>query len=182
VGRSRRRSLLLKSLVELNRYLGIVNPEKERPLAFLRDRDKQMLLLYLQGTPPTQIVDELKTSMGRFRRVMKSDLGKLVIDDYFQFCDQEFSTLYQLSVDAIRQGLESEDIDTKLKAADKFLKAHGKYDKAVSKEATAEDVVRRILEVRKDSIRMVEETRRITKDAGATDTADIQEGENYAEV
>jgi hypothetical protein len=123
-----------------------------------------MLLLYLQGTPPTEIVDELKTSMGRFRRVMKSDLGKLVIDDYFQFCDQEFSTLYQLSVDAIRKALTSDDIDLQLKAADKFLKAHGKYDKAVAKEATAEDVVRRILEIKKDSMRMIEETRRITKE------------------
>jgi hypothetical protein len=123
-----------------------------------------MLLLYLQGTPPTEIVDELKTSMGRFRRVMKSDLGKLVIDDYFHFCDQEFSTLYQLSVDAIRDALSSDDIDLRLKAADKFLKAHGKYDKAVSKEATAEDVVRRILEVKKDSMRLIEETRRITKE------------------
>jgi hypothetical protein len=137
-----------QSLVHLNTYLGLVDEKQPRPLAFLTDTDKQMILLYLQGTKPQEIVEQLGVSISRFRRVVKSDLGQLVIDDYFKFSDQEFSTLYELAVDAVRAGLNDDDIKIRLQAADKFFKAHGKYDAAHEKENTAEDVVRRIFEMR----------------------------------
>jgi len=153
-----------KSLKELNKYLGLVDPNESKALTNLGHKDKQMLLLYLQGEEPKEIVEQLGCSIARFRKVVKSDLGQTVIDDYFRFCDQEFSTLYQLSVSAVRDALKSDDIDIRLKAADKFLRAHGKYDKRTSEETTAEDVVRRILEMKKGSVRMIEETKRIVKE------------------
>ena len=119
----------MKSLVDLNRYLGLVEPEKPKALARLGPLDKQMLLLYLQGEDPKEICDQLSCSVSRFKRVVNSELGQLVIEDYFQFCDQEFATLYELSIKAIREALKAESLETRLKAADKFLKAHGKYDK-----------------------------------------------------
>lgn len=164
------------SLVELNKYLGLVDPNEPKPLSRLANKDRQMLLLYLQGEPPREIVEQLGTSMQRFRRVVKSEVGQLVIEDYFRFCDQEFSTLYQLSVDAVRDALKSDDIDLRLKAADKFLRAHGKYDKSIAKQSTAEDVVRRILELKKDSVRVIEETKHITTGQTAFDE-EVEEDE-----
>lgn len=138
----------MKSLANLNQYLGLVDPEKPKPLAKLGPLDKQMLLLYLQGEDPKEICEQLSCSISRFRRVIKSEIAQLVIEDYFQFCDQEFSTLYELSIQAIRDALKADSLETRLRAADKFLKAHGKYDSGGPKEMTAEDVVRRIFELR----------------------------------
>ena len=146
-----------KGLVELNKYLGLVDPQKPKPLNRLDTIDRQILLLHLQGKPATEVAEQLHVTTRRIRKVLQSQLGQMVIEDYFRFCDQEFASLYQLSVSAIREALDSKQpMETRLKAADKFLRAHGKYDSGAMKELTAEDVVRRILEVK------VTEERKIT--------------------
>ena len=147
-----------QSLVHLNTYLGLVDEKQPRPLAKLSHTDKQMLLLFLQGTPPKEICEQIGIGISRFRRVINSDLGQQVIDDYYRFSDQEFSTLYELAVDAVRAGLKHEDPKIRLAAADKFFKAHGKYESASQKEITAEDVIRRVMEVR-----FIEESKRKAK-------------------
>lgn len=65
-----------------------------------------------------------------------------------RFQDAEFAALHQLSISAIRDALLHENIDIRLKAADKYLKAHGKYERGDFKETTAEDVIRRIMEIK----------------------------------
>ena len=163
------------SLVKLNEYLGLVDPTVPRPLAFLTTKDKQMLLLYLQGISPRDICEQVNASVSRFKRILKSDLGQLVINDYFKFVDQEFSTLYELAVDAIRKGLNDDDMRIRLTAADKFLKAHGKYESRAEAGGTAEDVVRRMLEIK------ITEERKVggTKDAGKAieHIEDVQDAE-----
>jgi hypothetical protein len=105
-------------------------------------------MYHLQGISPKEIVEQLQTTTARIRRVLNSDLGKQVVEDYFKFSDLEFEALYTLSISAIRDALNSSDIDIRLKAADKFLKAHGKYDRGVSAESSAEDVIRRVMELK----------------------------------
>ena len=60
---------------------------------------------------------------------------------------KEFEALFEKTVNAIRDGLGSADMKIALEAADKWLKAHGKYMKSEGTQinVTAEDIVFNIL-------------------------------------
>lgn len=62
-------------------------------------------------------------------------------------CSKEFEALFPKVVDGIRAALDSGDPKTVLEAADKWLKAHGKYAKSegTTVNITAEDIVMNIL-------------------------------------
>jgi len=135
-----------RNLKELNKYLGFVEPAPEKSLKSLKPKDKQILLLSLEGFSASEIMEQLSVSSSRIRTVLSSDLADQVFDDFLAFKDREFQALYSLTIDAIRDALRAEDIELRLKAADKFLKAHGKYDRGpASAGGTAEDVIRRIM-------------------------------------
>ena len=67
-----------------------------------------------------------------------------------------------MSVRAVRDGLDpGQSIGVRLKAAEKYLKAHGKMDGLGSEMDTAEDVVKRILELKITETRPVREDHRV---------------------
>ena len=134
---------------ELQKYLGIL-PEKRRPqLRRLGTHHKQAIMLHLEGMPASQIADELGRTPGWVSETLRSDLAQALINDYLSFADSEFKALYKLSIAAIRDALQSQDPELKLKAADKYLKAHGKYDpKSLGGKETAEDVIKRVMELK----------------------------------
>ena len=63
---------------------------------------------------------------------------------------KEFEALFGKTVQVIRDGLKSRDMKIALDAADKWLKAHGKYQKSEGTQIniTAEDIVMNILNQR----------------------------------
>ena len=136
-------------LVALNKYLGFVDKEKNSGLKRLKPQDKQVVLLAIEGHSAGEIVDMLGMSSGRVRSVLSSAPASKIFDDFLSFKDREFQLLYSLSIDAIRNALRSPDLDVALRAAEKYLKAHGKFDGGrASVSDTAEDVVRRIMEIK----------------------------------
>lgn len=139
----------MKNLIDLQRYLGIVSADDERSsdLKELTSEHKMAIVLHLEGFSRTDIADQLGRSVSWVRNTLTSRLAQNVINDYLAFSDQEFKALYQLSIEAIRDALRSEDISVRLKAADKYLKAHGKYNEGFTPGETAEDVVKRVMEM-----------------------------------
>ncbi len=133
--------------------LGLLPTDPPRDLTVLKPHQLNFVLLHVQGKPITEIAEETGRSSSYISTTLRSIAAKNIIQDFYSFQDQEFQALYSKSVDAVRKALNSEDDDIRLKAAKMFLAAHGKMKQGDLGQATAEDVVRRIME-----IRLVEET------------------------
>ena len=115
--------------------------------------------MHLQGAPLKEISKQTGLSVWWISRILKSEPARRLIAEYNAYFDQEFKALYTGSIKAIREGLENPDINVRLKAADMYLKAHDKYrDRQKGRETSAEDVVRRIIEMQKASKPQIAET------------------------
>ena len=129
-------------------------PRGEIDLKELNGRHELVVLLYLDGIPPKEISSITGYNQAYVSRIVKDPLAKALIKERITELDEEFQVLYKKSIDAIRDGLDANDIDIRLKAAEKYLRAHGKYGTVVSKGPdTAEDVIKRILELKVTEIR-----------------------------
>ena len=128
----------------LQRYLAVLPDKKSPQLKRLSPEHKNMIILHLEGMPAHQIAEELGRSPGHVSSVLRSDLAQALINDYLSFADLEFQALYKLSIDAIRDALQDSDINVRLKAADRYLKTHGKDEGGKGKDS-AEDVITRIM-------------------------------------
>lgn len=116
----------------------------------LNPRHSKAVQLHLQGATLREISERTGLSVWWLSRILKSEPAKRLIAEYNDYFDQEFKALYTGSISAIREGLEDPDINVRLKAADMYLKAHGKYmDRQKGREKSAEDVIRQIFEIKK---------------------------------
>lgn len=145
-------------LQALQNYIGVIKPPKGVKVDKPR---KEWLLLHLQGYRVPEIAASTNSSPSAVYKFLKTDTALQLKNDYLNFTEEEFRSLYVLTVHAIRDALVDDDIDIRLKAADKVLKARGDYDKHSQRDErdTAEDVIRRIVEMDKDGkvSRMIEE-------------------------
>jgi len=162
----------MQDFKDLQKYLGVLPERKEVQPKKLTATAKNAILLHLEGLPTRQIAEMLGRSPGWVSWILRSDLAQSLINDYISFVDQEFRVLYKLSIDAIRDALQSDDIEVRLKAADKYLKAHGKYAQAAKQEETAEDVIKRIME-----LKITEVYPRDAKSETTSDVVDIEKKE-----
>jgi hypothetical protein len=125
---------------------------KAYQLKKLNPRHKKTIHLHLQGAPLKVISERTGLSIWWISRILKSKVAQRLIAEYNAYFDQEFKALYTGSIKAIREGLEDPDINVRLKAANMYLNAHGKYrDRHKNKEKSAEDIIRRIIEIQKAS-------------------------------
>lgn len=108
---------------------------------------KLMIMLHLEGYSGNAIADEVQCNPGTVYKVLNSGWAKSIVQQYMEFSTQEFSALQKLSVKAVRDGLLNEDINVRLKSADMFMKAHGKYAGGEKGKDTAEDIIQRIMEM-----------------------------------
>lgn len=144
----------MAQMIELKKYLGLLPDKPPRDIKVLNTRQKIVVMLHLEGLSAKDIADETGFSPSYISTILRSEAAQNILKDYFSFADMEFKALYKLSIEAVRDALRSDDIDIRLKAADKFLKAHGKYNQTATDSASAEDVIRRIVEMR-----VIEETK-----------------------
>lgn len=129
-------------------------PEKgEIDLKELNGKHQLVVLLYLEGLPPKLIAEQTGYNQAYVSKIIKDPLAKALVKEHINEVDEEFRVLYKKAVDAIREGLDSNSIEIKLKAAEKYLRAHGKYSVVSESKDTAEDVIKRILELKVTEIR-----------------------------
>ena len=138
----------MKGLTDLQRYLGLVPANKPKPLQKLNTRHRQIILLHLEGMEASAISDEIGCHPSTVRRVLQDNQAQEIISDYFDFADSELRALFKMSIQAVRNGLTNPDVDVQMRAADKVFKVLGKYAPKDTGGATAEDVVRRIMELK----------------------------------
>jgi len=122
--------------------------EKNWELKELQPKHELVLLMYLEGIDRDTISTTVKLSKWWLSRIIHSKVGQAYMQAKINELDTDFKALYYKAVAAIREGLDNEDIEVRLKAAEKYLKAHGYYERKDPGRDTAEDVVKRVLELK----------------------------------
>ena len=81
-------------------------------------------------------------------RIVRDPLSQIYLNELLEGVEHELKALMPLATDAIRNGLQSDNIKTAMVAADKFFRATGHYqhEENVGRE-TAEDVIGRALAI-----------------------------------
>lgn len=112
---------------------------------------KHMLELHLGGLKHVDIAKELNCTPQHVCNIVTSQLGQAYCDARLaqrtKLSDQRFLGLQEKVVDTIEDGLDAEDMSYRLQAADKWLKAHGRYARSEggTPQVSAEDIVDRLL-------------------------------------
>lgn len=79
--------------------------------------------------------------------LLSDPLSQVYIQEHIAGADKELEALAPLAVDAVRQGLQSASEGMRLKAADRFFRATGRFNDDPNKgKETAEDVIARALD------------------------------------
>jgi hypothetical protein len=122
--------------------------KRSNRLKQLKPLHVKAIQLHLQGSKLEEISEKTGLTPWWICKFLKSDPARKMIAELNEHFDLEFKSLYTKSIRAIREGLNDPDINVRLKAADKYLKAHGMYREGEKGGDSAEDVIRRVMEMR----------------------------------
>lgn len=135
------------TLYKVEKETGDRLPSGYPRLKKLTGRHLQILRYHLAGVRNIDISAQLDCTEATVSRVLNDPLGLAFIEQAYKELDAQFRGLYSKVINVIDRGLEAKDLDTALAAADKWLKAHGKYRDAEEKteRRSAEDVIAQML-------------------------------------
>lgn len=126
-------------------------PNGAKPLKKLTKKHKQMIQLHLEGMSNNDIAEGVGMTPSRVSIILNDPLARAWAQSQMQDFELEFQALFPKTVGVIRDALGAETqggapaFATRLKAADLYYKASGRYKDAEEKGETAEDVIQRIL-------------------------------------
>lgn len=118
----------------------------DRPLT---TKERAILTLQLKGCYQREIAERLNLSVTRVTQIVNSNVYITARDKFMQEVDQRFLDLKPKAIQALENGLDSEDKALALRSAETWFKArgYGTYDKNTSPSTlTAEDVVQKLME------------------------------------
>jgi predicted transcriptional regulator len=102
--------------------------------------------LCLQGYRQDEIAELSGYAPQTVSKILSDDRCVQVRQQYLKGHDAEFESLYPEVIEAVRSGLNHADMKFRLDAAEKWLKAHGKYrENTTNVNISAEDVVVKLL-------------------------------------
>lgn len=136
----------------------IRSTEGKQLLDELSTKWRVILSLEMQGMPKNKIAKHLGICDTTVSNVTRDERYLAARDEYLETIDRDFLAMKPLAFGALRQGLTSADEDTALKASDQWFRAagFGGYSKRdePAKTATAEDVVRQLLNISGDNVQV----------------------------
>lgn len=106
------------------------------------------LRLFASGYKMSDAAKIAKTRPQKIRQLLQTDQGQQTMKNIRLELDEEFKALYRDAIQTLRIGLASQDLKTRMEAADKYLK-YAK-DLRVNLVLTAEDLIRKIKEGSED--------------------------------
>ncbi len=104
----------------------LVSSNGKKPFKQLNERHKNIVALHLSGVSGVKIAAHLNTSPATVYSVLQDPLAKELITFFRTALDEDLMALKGLTIDAIRDGLNSADKELKLKATDRWLKMTSK--------------------------------------------------------
>lgn len=137
-------SLLLSSTPDRYQVRRRVTRKETDPVSH---RHQYVLALHLAGRRVHEIEELTGYKPPTIYHILSEPNVLALRQQLLNHTSKEFEALFGKTVEAIRQGLDSADAKIQLEAADKWLKAHGKYQKSEGTQVniTAEDIVMNIL-------------------------------------
>ncbi len=176
------RSLLKKYNTEDYQYEKIIGVRKstgELKLKRLKGVHRQMIGYHLRGMSNRDIAFVTGFSEIAISRVLRDPLAQAYIQEYLAGTENELASLMPMAVDALRDGLGPKvDPRTRLQAADKYFRATGRYAGGDASKETAEDVIKRALEIAQTNSDTVREITRAGQTARVIDGAFKQVEDN----
>ena len=141
---------------------------------------RRMIAMHLRGMANKDIALVTGYSEMRISHVLRDDLSLAYINAHMQGTEMELAALAPMAVDALRNGLCSNDEKTALLAADKFFKASGKYNQATEAKETAEDVIMRMLAIAENQSGAIRDLTRADPAANMIDVSPAKAGGQQA--
>jgi len=120
-------------------------PTGAKPLKRLKPWHKQAIALHIAGTPSGVVAKIFKKRPSTISILLGDPLAQAIIQRFQTLYNHEFHALHGKAVDAVRDGLECPDVDTKLKAAGVYFKEQEKREGKKKSERTAEDVIQEVM-------------------------------------
>lgn len=145
-----------------DKKLGVRRSSGARCLKRLNPRHRMIIALHLNGMTAGSIAKVLGVNPQYVSIVLNDPLVQSTLERIYEDLDEELRALFPKAVEALRDGLEDPDNRIKLKASDQFFRTQNKYKDDKRADVTAEDVIRRFMEVSSDGpvrIRLGEERR-----------------------
>ncbi len=132
----------------------------ENPFLGLQPKDKITLLMHLEGRSRGEIANELEISEQTVTTRLAKKSVKACLVRVKEGYEQDLHSLTGLATQAVREGLESSDLETKLRAADRVFKTTGRFDRKVeSQGGTATDHINQVLAALQVNVNIINEGR-----------------------
>lgn len=94
----------------------------------LKPEHKQWISCFIQGMKGIEIAEQFDTPAVTIYRVLSDPLAKSLLGEFDEAFKNEFRAMFPLVANAVRDGLESTGIATRLKAVDHWTKVSGFID------------------------------------------------------
>ena len=133
---------------EMEKAAGVRRADGSLNLKTLKPIHHKLIELHIQGEKNSAISRRLNKTEATISRWLSDPLIISALDDIYKAQDARFKALYGNVIDVIQDGLNKDkhDIGTNLKAADKWLRAHKKFepDRSQDQNKTAEDIIQQV--------------------------------------
>lgn len=120
----------------------------QAPFKRLKMTHRRVIALHIQGHSGAAIDRVLDKGAGYANRVLKNPTVQDVLADMYSAYDRELKALYPKTIDAMRSALEDGSHADALRAADLWHKVNGTYKDEQTRENSAEDIARILIERR----------------------------------
>lgn len=145
---SQQRALQIMALEAIPRRApngGNTTLKKLKPVHF------KIIAMYASGLKVGEIAQQVGYTPVRVSQILGDPLARRTMEIMFEDLDRDFQAMYTDVLQVIRDGLQDKDINVRLQAAEKWLKAHGKAGgtsraEESDKSLTAEDIIAKLLE------------------------------------
>ena len=150
----------IAEVYKLEKTMGIRLPTGADKLQTLSPMHKKIIALFVQGVKSVHIAEMCDCRLHTVYHTVNDPIAKAWVAQWNEMTDKELEQLMTKGVDAIRDALDSDSINIRLKGVDRMAKMLGRYSpKEGGSGDTAEDVISRILDLANKSVDAVIDSR-----------------------
>jgi hypothetical protein len=110
----------------------------------------EVIFLHLNGKVRDEIADELGLKPTAVTRLLNDERAVGILNQHYQQLDMEMRAQYGKVVKALDTALDFPDPRVQLSASQLWMKVHGKFNETLNVNLSAEDLVRQILDRRRE--------------------------------
>ena len=132
------------ALYQQEKDIGLRQPNGAKLLTKLSGKHLRIINFHMSGMTGIQIAQVMGMTGAQISIILNDPLSKQAIRERFVEVDNE---MYAKSHQVVADRLNSKDESLSLRAAEMVWRARGRFEKKESDRPTAEDLVRRMLEI-----------------------------------